>query len=374
MNRRNFLKLMAVGTTPLAVSVLCNLPLETLVSSPTAKAIFTPTKLPPSATPTIGPVPAPSGGLNGNSNYHLHSGCNPVTDLSVTMEITKEIVSDIGFSFQLNGYSPQNANSVWQQYGFVINTTDNSPITINWFIDNWPLPAFRQSLNLPSGSDLINHRDMMLSLSESTLPAGYKFTINLKHDEKANVNGVTFIIVDSTGKSTTKDVMLESLTYSHSDKLVTSDGLAPIYAFELNLVGPVNGKDSYLSSGAGIITYTASSPLYVANKDPNCTASRSIFTMESSNCVYASLLAGPSKTITQTFDTEAPHLFQPGKRFAVSQQFSRNQTDLFAIDSLGQLGVFHAFEIWTLEVIEAIGISRNGRSRRSGRGITTLWH
>ena len=56
----------------------------------------------------------------------------------------------------------------------------------------------------------------MLSLSESTFPAGYKFTINLKHDEKANVNGVTFIIVDSTGKSTTKDVMLKSVTSSPS--------------------------------------------------------------------------------------------------------------------------------------------------------------
>ena len=91
MDRRNFLKLLTAGATPFAVSVLCNLPLETLVSSPTAKAILTPTNLPPSVTPTIGPVSAPAAGLNGNSNYHLHSGCNPVTDLSVTMEITKEI-------------------------------------------------------------------------------------------------------------------------------------------------------------------------------------------------------------------------------------------------------------------------------------------
>ncbi len=347
MNRRNFLKLMAAGATPLAVSMLCNLPLETLVSSPAAKATLTPTMLPPSATPTIGPVSTPAGGLNGNSNYHLHSGCSPVTDLSVTMEITKEIISDIGFSFQLNGYSPQNANSVWQQYGFVIDTTDNSPITIKWFIDNWPSPAFAQSLNLPSGYNIINNRDEMLTLPGDTVPAGYKFTINLKYDQKENVNGVTFSIVDTAGKSTTAEVMLESLTYAsptHSGKPVTTDGLAPIYAFELNLVGPVNGKDSYLSSGAGTITYTASSPLYVANKDPNCTASRSTFTMESSNCVYASLLLGPSKTITQTFDTEAPHLFQPGKRFAISQQFGRNQTDLFAIDGLGQLGVFYSFE------------------------------
>jgi hypothetical protein len=354
MNRRNFLKLMAAGATPLTISVLCNLPLETLVSSPTAKSTFTPkgvtpteTALLPSATPTIGPVPAPGGGLNGNANYHLHSGCNPVTDLSVTMEITKEIVSDIGFSFQLNCYSPQNANCVWQQYGFTIRTTDNSPITLNWFIDNWPSPAFTQSLNLPPGYNIINNRDTMLSLSGDTVPAGYKFTINLKYDKKENVNGVTFIIVDSTGKSTTKDIMLESLNYAsptHNGKQVTADGLAPIYAFELNTVGPVNGKDSYFSSGAGTITYSASSSLYVANKDPNCTAVRSTITMESSNCVYAPLLAGPSKTITQSFEAEVPHLFQPGKRFVVSQQYGINQTDLFAIDGLGQLSIFYVLE------------------------------
>ena len=193
----------------------------------------------------------------------------------------------------------------------VFNTTDNSPITINWFIDNWPSISFAQSLNLPSGSDY-NNRDPMLTLPGSTLPAGYKFTMKLKYDEKENVNGVTFSIVDSAGKSTTKEVMLESLHIAHR--------ISPLHQMAWRLFTPsnltwweqVNGKDSYLSSGAGTITYTASSPLYVANKDPNCTASRSTFTMESSNCVYASLLAGPSKTITQTFEPKLRIFFKLG--------------------------------------------------------------
>ncbi len=347
MNRRNFLKLMAAGATPLAVSMLCNLPLKTLVSSPTAKATLMPTKLPPSATPTIGPVPAPSSGLGSNFNYHLHSGCNPVTGLSVTVDITKDIISDIGFGFQLNCYSPQGANCVWQQYFLSFFTTDNSPLQVYTWVDNWPSASFAQSLNLPAGSDLINYKEEMLTLPSAALPAGYKISINLKYDQKENINGVTFIIVDNAGKTTSKDIMLESLTYDNPNdrgKSVTADALAPIYAFELDLVGPINSKNSYLSAGAGTITYAASSPLYVANKDPQCTAARSIITAESGNSVYAPLFAGPSKTITQSFDIEIPHPYQPGNRFAVSQQFGRNQTDLFAIDNAGQLGIFYILE------------------------------
>ena len=39
MDRRKFFNSMATGATPLAISMLCNLPLETLVSSPTANYI-----------------------------------------------------------------------------------------------------------------------------------------------------------------------------------------------------------------------------------------------------------------------------------------------------------------------------------------------
>ena len=360
MNRRNFIKLMAAGVTPLAVSVLCNLPLETLVSSPTARSIFTPTKLPPSATPTIGPVPYPA--LGSHNNYHLHSSCNSVTGLSVTIDITQDIISDIGFSFQLNCYSPQGANCGWQQYCFVFTTSDNSPLKAGLFVDNWGSASFKQSLNLPAGGDLINHGEAMLTLPSAALPAGYKLMINLQYDEKDNVNGATFIIVDNAGKTTSKDIMLESLTYDSKAKMpVTIDGLAPIYAFELDLVGPINAKNSYLSSGAGTITYTASSPLYVANKDPQCTASRSTITAEAGNSVYAPLFAGPSQTITQSFGIEIPNPYRPGNRFAVSQQFGRNQTDLFAIDSAGQLGVFYILENghWhSSKPIGAVGLAR----------------
>jgi len=355
MKRRDFLKWVAVSATSLTVTVSCAPLVQAIIPTQAAKSTTLPTRLPPAAVPTpapttLPPAAMPTSGpvpvaqvLVGNSNYHLHSNCSPVTGLVVTTEITKDLVSDIGFSIQLNGYSPQDANCTWQQYGFVLSTNGDSPLDVIAFVDNWPSTSFGQKLGLPAGNNIINHREKMLTLPGATLPAGYKFIITLKYDQKENVNGVSYVVVDNKGKQTHLDMMLESLTYiSPNGKPVTTEGLAPIYAFELNLVGPVNGKDAYLSSGDGTITYAAASPLFAANKDPQCTAARNIITEEQANIAYATLSPGPSKDITQAFNMETPHPYQPGNRFAVSQQSGRNQTDLFVVDNAGQLAVFYA--------------------------------
>ena len=184
MKRREFLKLLAAGATPLTLSMLCNLPTENVAITPTAKAIRQPTPLPPEdtpnpiptqimpgATPTVGPVPAPAQGLGSNFNYHLHSDCKPVTGLSVTIEITKEIVTDIGLGIQLNAYSPQGANCVWQQYGFELKTSNDSPLDISGLIDNWPSPGFSKVLDLPESKNMINHHAYLV-----TLPIGERET------------------------------------------------------------------------------------------------------------------------------------------------------------------------------------------------------
>ncbi|MDR3560781.1 MAG: hypothetical protein P4N59_04980, partial [Negativicutes bacterium] len=355
MKRRNFLKLTAASAASFVVTVVCG---QSISPSPTARQTVstpnstlipsltpTPTISQPSATPTIGLVPAPNGGLGSNSNYFLYSDCNPVTGLSITIDITKDIISDIGFSFQLNAYSPQGANVVWQQYGITFEKTGNSPLKAYGWVDNWASASFLQSLK--GTGNLINHRELMLTLPGDTLPAGYKIMMNLKYDKNENVIGVALAILDDAGKKTALDISLESLTYD--DKVVpaqpvTSAGLAPINSFVLNLVGPVNGKHSYLSAGAGTFTYAASSPLKVSSQDPRCTTGQKTFTEESANSVYAALPTGQSQTVTQSFDTEIPHPYTPGIPFSVSQQFGVNQTDLFAVDSAGQLGVFYVLE------------------------------
>ena len=323
MNRRDFLKLLAAGATPVAAAILCGLPVNTLAPSATVTPTVSPqgslptaTVLPQGniptknvsplrATPTPGPVPAPDGRLGSNSNYYLSSDCNPIRGLSVTVEVTKDITSDIGFSIQLNCYSPQGANCVYQQYCMLIATSNGSPVKISASAENWPSDSFRQSLNVPAPSDLLNtHNQPMLDVPTATLPAGYKFTISLTTDKDHNVNGATYLIVDEKGKSTKLDIRLESLFVNHISpaKPITSVDLAPIVAFELNLVGPNGGRKTYLSSGAGTITYIAASPLTVLSKVPTCAAVQSV-TQEASNIVYSALFAGPSQTIMQPFDT-----------------------------------------------------------------------
>src|SRR5271157_5128502 len=205
MNRRDFLKLMAAGATPFAVSMLCNLPIDTLAPSASVKPTRTPkvgtptaTALPPSegVTRTPGTVPAPAGGLGGNSNYYISGDCKPITGLSVTIDFEKDVVTDIGFSIQLNAYSPQGANCAYQQYCMRVATSNGSPVDITASMENWPSDSFRKVANLPTPGDLVNtHNQPMLSLSEGKLPAGYKFTISLEYDQNQNVSGANYLVV-----------------------------------------------------------------------------------------------------------------------------------------------------------------------------------
>jgi len=337
MNRRKFLKVMGAGATAFAVMPLHGSVIKALTSTrrtvaPTVNSL---------TNALLDTVPAPGRGLGSNSNYYLSSDCNPLTGLSVTVEVTKDIKSDIGFSFQLNAYSPIDANCVWQQYVITFDTTGGKPIKISVMVDNWPSETYKQSLGLPANSDLINtHGHVMLTLPSATVPAGYKFMIALSDDNNHNINGVTFTVVDDKSKATKADIKLESLFVNHTSpaKPITKDSLAPIHAFELNIVGPTNGKASYLYEGSGKITYAATSPLTVVNKKPSCCAAQGVFTAEAANSVYGTLAAGPSQSVTQTFDAVKPTPYTPGAALAVITQFGTSQTDLFAITSTGQLG------------------------------------
>jgi hypothetical protein len=76
--------------------------------------------------------------------------------------------------------------------------------------------------------------------------------------------------------------------------------VAPINAFEFNLIGPGDSAHAIFSSGSGIITYAANAPLTVLESLPPCVGT-SLVSAEKSNSVYGNLDAGPSTVITQTF-------------------------------------------------------------------------
>ncbi len=293
----------------------------------------------------MGNVLAPAGGLSGNSNYILNSNCAAVTDLVITIAITEDIYVPLGMSFQLNAYSAQNTNCVYQQYGFYFFVQGHQIPSINWLIDLWPSDSYRSALNLPSGHDLINQHPQLHTMSSAApvLPAGYTLTLKLSNDTEGRVTAVSYSANDGAGHSYNYGpVTLVGLPIdgSPTHAKLDSGGIAPIHAFELNIVGQDDGYATLLQSGAGTITYAASSPLTVANILPNCVSAAGSVTAETSNASYAGMPAGPSHSATQAF-TAPPAQILPGAYLAASQRFGAgSQTELYVVGPDGQLKVF----------------------------------
>jgi len=276
---------------------------------------------------------APSGGLKGNSNYVLYSECNPVTDLSVTIEITQNIVGEGGFSFQLNGNSPVGALVSWQQY--VISFAPPDPPmqpkpTLSASINNWGAPFIEPPpfFTFPGTSP--------------TLPAGYQLTISLSNDASGNITGVTFTVVDNQGNVTSQVNPLPA------------NPVAPINSFQFVLVGITNAENNYLTTGAGTIIYTATSPLTAVSKEPSCSIPNG--TAEQSNSVYGELPDSASTYVVQSFSTSVPPTYTPGGRFAVSRQIGLDQTNLYAVSRSGQLDVFSVRDQGRWSFVSRLGI------------------
>jgi hypothetical protein len=237
-----------------------------------------------------GPVPAPAAGLGSNSNYILASDCNPLINLSVTITVTEDIVwqsaSDTteGFGFQLNAYSPTGDLDGYQQYLIYLGDT-----LLKGGIDNWGPKGLL-------GGELV----VLTTLPNVTLPAGYVLQISLQNDNDGNITGATYDVIDNQGNvlaNTTVDLL--------SINGVTSADLAPITAFELDFVGPINGESAVLSSGAGWFAYESASPLTVLSQEPPCIDS-GVVTEETTNSSYSAMpSAVTSNSFIQYFNVSA---------------------------------------------------------------------
>jgi hypothetical protein len=258
-------------------------------------------------------VPPPEDGLIGSTNYIFYSDGNPITGLSVTIDVTQDIICEVmtrgtgkGFGFQLNAYSQIGAKITtgWQQFCLGIHTPSSQETVFNAAINNWPFPA------IPN-SDLINVGAPVASLPINGLPAGYQLKISLGTDGGSNVNAATFSVTDKNGKSYSETITLlpqpplPPLQLAHSlpaalQGPITQANLAPIVGFQLDFVGHAESR-ALLSSGAGTITYTASSssPLTAVNSPPSCM--NFVGTGEDANSVHGSVPAGSATTFTQVF-------------------------------------------------------------------------
>jgi hypothetical protein len=228
--------------------------------------------------------------LGSNSNYVLFSGCKPLTDLSVSVHITKDVVCHSssgrqkGFSFQMNAYSPKIERTALQQYVIALIGSE-----LIGAVDNWPT----------SGPNTLNAGFNLMSLPSSTLPAGYRIEFSLLNDLNGTIIGIMYGVTDDQGmQKASVSKSLQSLPG------VTKADLAPIIAFQLNLVGPIAGESVVLSSGEGNFVYSASTALTPVNQEPPCAESGYV-TAETSNSRYGVLVGRSSNSLTQSFSVDS---------------------------------------------------------------------
>jgi hypothetical protein len=252
------------------------------------------------ATTSACPASAQTFGGASNDVFGTTS-CTPLTNITVTIQITEDLIggqvacpsntttpSVSKFAFQLNANSPPSTTAfVWQQYIFGISGD------IEGAVNNWTASGL--STNSLVGTPAV---PVYSALSQqAVIPAGYTLTYTFLNDGSGNVTGVVYTVDDGTGHGYSQQQVL-------TDFGATPSELAPIVDLQLDLVGPGDGCSTTFVSGAGTITYSASTLLESFPSIPAC--ANGTTTAESSNSVYASVSSAPSTTFEQAFTIPCP--------------------------------------------------------------------
>ncbi|HEV2360679.1 MAG TPA: hypothetical protein VGS21_03145, partial [Acidimicrobiales bacterium] len=268
----------------------------------------------PSEDPLTGPgqqfAPRPPNGLASNSNYFLCSP-TPIVDLVVDIYVGEEIVSDVGFGFQVNCWSAIGPLCQWQQY--VIAMLDND--RLSWSIQNWNTDMSVNCVNAGNNATVGAHPWVPLPAA-NTIPAGWRILIALSNDALGNVAGFSFVVLDneSNTRGAASGELIGQPNFNGTASIVD---LAPIVAVQVTLVGPTTASagpmrfgSTRLTSGAGTITYLTTNPvtplavpLAGTTGFDRPVAGSSLATGESANSSYGVLPAGPGTSLPQTFGT-----------------------------------------------------------------------
>jgi len=274
-----------------------------------------------------GPLAPPPRDFGSNRNYFIYGGGEPIRGLRVTIDVDEDIVAPNAMSMQLNGNSPARANCAYQQY--CTNFTPQSEtLRIAWSIENFPSKKSRwdlhQTIGLPCSNNATTEKSCKGNLfnypipkvpftrfpgPSDRIPAGFKIIYELMDDANGAIVGATYTVVDNRGKITTSGPQhIHEFKYAGIQKLVGPEGVAPILAFQMNLVGRNGGAHTTLTSGAGRITYEAATTLTPEGSLAGLTGvyRGTPGTVESSNVGYSKLPAGPARKIVQKFGV--PHV------------------------------------------------------------------
>jgi hypothetical protein len=313
--------------------------------------------LSPGAASAADPVPEterapPPDALASNHNYFLFAGGQPIRGLVVTLDVTEEISAPDGFSIQLNGYGPPGAGCIWQQYIVGVSHDPSQPLTLEWIIENWPSKELHEKLVRTAG--MKDHNDLFnvsakaygppptFAARAGRLPAGYRLRWELltdANDPDGLATGAIFSFTDNHGKTWSSGPRkILDFDYNHTKVRVTREALAALTAFEVNIVGRTNGLYAFIESGAGTITYQATTPMTPQFQQPKNVSDQGGFTAEGSNVRYGELAGTPDKKFVQTFRAMATPKFHPGGPLALGPHFGADAAGLFAVSVEGKLG------------------------------------
>ncbi len=249
--------------------------------------------------------------LSSSNNAILVNSCQNLQNLTVTLQVTEDLVTlaNSGFSLQLNCYPQTSSVSQgqtlnWFQYIIVI--TSNSAY---WQIQYWSIGAQGYAPNkpwppgytpnppnttpwlpvLPGDPEFGNIGG---SAPSNQVAAGSQLKIVLATDSNGNVATATFSFTDPSNNVSTHAFPFPSYA------------LYPIYGFQVDLVGPPGGPCTF-TSGAGILTYSLSpGTLSLQGSSTGCGGPQP-GTGESSNAVYGDVTPTSGATLTQSLDVTA---------------------------------------------------------------------
>jgi hypothetical protein len=229
-----------------------------------------------------------------NNNYVIgNATCSPnLQDVTVIVRVTRDLVStsscplanNSGFSMQLNVNAPNtiaNAQCAWQQYVIEVGKKSFTAHTQLWSA-------------VPGVGFSAPEKAIEKVTSTGTIPAGYRVEWKLTTDAPTgNVHSVTYKVTNGIGRSKTKKVSIPRANR------------APIAAYQLDFVGYSFGCTTTFKSGAGTITYRASSTDFSAlGNYPGCSIGPrglALTAEKSTNGVYGLLPSGASTKIVQDF-------------------------------------------------------------------------
>ena len=214
--------------------------------------------------------------LSGSSNAAAPGVCPNLINVLVTVTITHDLIVDSttgptkGFGIQLNAFSAPGFKCIWQQYFFSLVGTE--------------LRAWVNNSGTEKGA-LINSWYKMMKFKNFTIPSGTKFQISLGNDPATgNVNEFSCTVFNgSATRLATFTKKLKSVSGG------SAKNLAPITAFEVDIVGPDNDAGTVFSSGQGTIQYSADNQLLTSDVIPVCSGGQGRYTEEISNSRYASI-------------------------------------------------------------------------------------